>query len=694
MIFKIIIFLSVGLSFLHAGIANTKHNLSSSGTGTIKSSTEKEICAFCHIPHAAQAGKPLWNREMPTSTYTMYSSTYLERTTYPTPSDLGSSVDTPGNLSRQCLSCHDGTIAIGGIYALRGTVLGSALSVNNTNPDGTMPNSSTAFIGTDLSAHHPVGFEYGATMTFSDVDVTTRGNELNATPTSPVKVYRYSGKDYVECSSCHDPHAENGKFLRVNGGSHAENIKNTCTSCHNKDGWSGSAHESNTTAYTDTTVLADYGGTTTVAKMGCVNCHTPHNGEGQPYLLRKIEQNTCFQGAASSPATAKCHNINGAKDIETQLNKLYGHGFPLLNIDDTHTNLDYAYGNGKTRNPIGSKGISWNDSIHVECMDCHNQHQAKPITRTVSTNWYPTTQNSNSNKINGASATDGPLKGASGVKPTAWPTTRWTKPTSYTSLETATYEYEVCFKCHSSYALDNDTTPMSTYNTTSDATIPFTDTAWEFNINNRSGHPVTVSGNSRTTGSALIDAQMKLPWTQAEGTQTMMCSDCHGANNETTDSKGPHGSTIKFMLKGAGTYWPTNSVGNHYKIGESESDANRTSSGLFCQNCHNLDVSRSDKGNIPHKYRNEMNGLYCVRCHVAIPHGSPLSRLQAYSTFPEPYDYNNNMVKQLGFNKSNNYQRENTNFGSWTVSAPESNSPDKACNTKHDVTSGFESSPY
>lgn len=691
MLHKILLILTF-FGILNAGIVNTKHNLSDSGVGTVKSASEKEICVFCHIPHGAQAGKPLWNRSMPTSNYTMYSSTYLERSNYPTPNDLGSSVDTPGNLSRQCLSCHDGTIAIGAIYALRGTVLGDKLTISNTNLDGTMQNTSSAFIGTDLSAHHPVGYEYGASMTFSDVNESTRGNELNATPTSPVKTYTYSGysNSYVECSSCHDPHTENNKFLRVNGGSHAENIKNTCISCHNKDGWTGSAHDTNTTQYSaESGVPAEYGTFTTVAKMGCVNCHTPHNGEGQPYLLRKIEQNTCFQGAAGSPATASCHNSGGAKDIETPLNKFYGHGFRMLFTDGVHTNLDYAYGNGVARNPSGSKGITWDDSKHVECMDCHNQHQAKSGTHAASTSWYPT---SGSNLI----SSSGPLTGASGVEPN-YNTSRWKIPDSYTTLESATKEYQICFKCHSSWALDNTTTPFSSHNTISDSAKKFTDKAWEFSLRNRSAHPVTVSANDRVGSSTprqLTTGQMTSPWTSV-GTQTMFCSDCHGTDNENNGStaKGPHGSSIKYMLKGAGTEWPINegiTTPIHFQVGESHSDANRRTAGLFCQNCHELDVDRSGGKSAPHNVKNEMNGLYCVRCHTAIPHGSPLSRLQATKNFPEPYNYGGNMNKQWSFQKSNSYSDTSTYFGSYT--APEAGSGN--CNNKHRDDLTREVSPY
>ena len=59
-----------------AGIANTKHNLSPTGTGVNKvTAGTDEICVFCHTPHAADtsAPVPLWNKKLPAGTgYTTY----------------------------------------------------------------------------------------------------------------------------------------------------------------------------------------------------------------------------------------------------------------------------------------------------------------------------------------------------------------------------------------------------------------------------------------------------------------------------------------------------------------------------------------------------------------------------------------------------------------------------------------------
>jgi len=40
-------------------IVNSKHNLSFSGPGDIRSATEGEICVFCHAPHSRTGQSPL-----------------------------------------------------------------------------------------------------------------------------------------------------------------------------------------------------------------------------------------------------------------------------------------------------------------------------------------------------------------------------------------------------------------------------------------------------------------------------------------------------------------------------------------------------------------------------------------------------------------------------------------------------------
>src|ERR1051326_4728424 len=89
----------------------TKHDLSVAGSGTIKATIESEVCFFCHTPHRGTGQTPLWNHTLSSVTYTPYSSSTAKAT-----------IGQPTGASKLCLSCHDGTVAIG-MVATRSTAI-------------------------------------------------------------------------------------------------------------------------------------------------------------------------------------------------------------------------------------------------------------------------------------------------------------------------------------------------------------------------------------------------------------------------------------------------------------------------------------------------------------------------------------------------------------------------------------------
>jgi len=127
-------------------IVNSKHNLSISSPGSVHVSTETEICIFCHTPHFATADGPLWNHQMSAAVYTPYTSTTLKAT-----------VGQPTGSSRLCLSCHDGTVALGMVHSRSSEI------IMNT---ATMPSENS--LGTDLSGDHPISFVYDSALATAD----------------------------------------------------------------------------------------------------------------------------------------------------------------------------------------------------------------------------------------------------------------------------------------------------------------------------------------------------------------------------------------------------------------------------------------------------------------------------------------------------------------------------------------------
>lgn len=157
--------------------------------------SDGEVCAVCHLPHLqgnANGSLPLWNHELSSARYVMYASSTLTQVPQQPSSE---------NVSRLCLSCHDGTVALDSFGGKQG--------------GNYIPGSLS--LGTDLSDDHPIG-----------VAPIRQGNSL--VPVQGDGVKYYDGK--VECPSCHDVHnnqVADERLLRV-----AREGSQLCFQCHDK----------------------------------------------------------------------------------------------------------------------------------------------------------------------------------------------------------------------------------------------------------------------------------------------------------------------------------------------------------------------------------------------------------------------------------------------------------------------------
>jgi predicted CXXCH cytochrome family protein len=279
--------------FSQSRVFDTKHNLTAGGNNVIKAATENNTCVFCHTPHTPRQSSQLWNHKLSTATYELYSSDYLTSLNYTTPNQ-------PNSRSKLCLSCHDGTVAIGAVY----NNLGST-NIVMTNGVTTMPSNSPGNLGTSLINDHPVGYIYDNTK---DPELIARAWPWN----TPVKLDPDASNGTVECQTCHDPHNNtNGKFLRI-----ANNDAALCTFCHSKTGWISAVHKTSTQ-----NISKPDSSVTTLGEWSCRNCHQSHGGAGVPYLLISTEENNCYGSG--------CHGINqtgiNTKNIQGEMSKLYRH---------------------------------------------------------------------------------------------------------------------------------------------------------------------------------------------------------------------------------------------------------------------------------------------------------------------------------------------------------------------------------
>ena len=213
----------------------------------------------------------------------------------------------------------------------------------------------------------------------------------------------------------------------------------------------------------------------------------------------------------------------------------------------------------------------------------------------------------------------------------------WTRGT-FSMVNEAAYEYQICFKCHA--VTDATYNSVKYWNVTSPSlgAARWTDIGLEFNPNNISYHPVVqplpATGNRRLTTAALTGG-----W--APGL-VMSCSDCHGRDTGTSaTAQGPHGSTVKWMLTGTYQNWPfTSTAANGTAAGGTLLTGTGSSTipaNNFCFNCHTWAA-----GGLAHTKSATGHNLACVDCHIRVPHGGKVPRLLTGVNAPSRYKPNGN----------------------------------------------------
>ncbi len=712
-------------------IRNTKHNLSATGTGDVKALTESQVCVFCHTPHAATSGlvAPLWNRAVGAdNSYTQYDSNSTQ-----------ANIDiNPGGSSKLCLSCHDGTIAIGNVNVLEGN---TNVSINMLNTDGgKMPagmGAATGFtrkLGTNLENDHPISFSFdtsksGQRLAKADGELRDPmdpdGSHI-AMPTPGVRpMIPLDHNAQVQCISCHDPHIDgqdlppgtslaagapqnNIKFLRGRrfqmteplGGNYNKSEDIVCLACHDKLGqaWSDSAHAQSTVAdefYNDSDAdLRDFPRNIRVWQAACLNCHDTHTVEGSRRLLREGTDNMNKPKTGGNPAIEEtcyqCHddmsrgilqsNNNKVPDIKSEF--LKSRRMPITNNSqlagmEVHDikNADFT----EDQSLLGYNNLM---NRHAECTDCHNPHRLKKNSKwdgsgdsSKGTHDHTSSQ-SHTNEISGV------LYGAWGVEPVYGPDRRFgtsgAMPIGFTvkrgiTNDRVTAEYQICLKCHSNYAFNDDgaaesnTRPETGGIGLTPYVAPgskpgtnsfryYTNQSMEFQApsnhagettagvdggassdynsnNHRAWHPV-MRPTGRTPsvrGNSSIKDNFLPPFNNNVGNLTMYCTDCHGASNDTAANSeppsgtpwGPHGSNNNFILRGK------------WSRGQAKADGAST----LCFKCHKQQIyagtgSGATSGfsgfargcmfrgrNLHEDHNRRVGTLICTWCHTAVPHG-------------------------------------------------------------------------
>ncbi len=431
----------------------TVHNLSNAAAGTVtptgtvptrnvysnatSSGGTDQVCVFCHTPHGASlkdlngsdlgnaSWKPaLWNRKIPRgSTYTGYTSA--------TSSSLDAATiqagfnGQPGGSSKLCLSCHDGTLAIGSVNVWNGSqfnVTSEVIQMTGTkgSNDKTFPvgpyGESTGFtrdLGVDLSNDHPISVTYNSALANLDGELRVLDNNQKYPATTgtvigvkssgykpklPLEPTGAGGAGQVQCATCHDPHLReadatavdyaNPKFLRLNRfqsaqptGTYSQANDIICLACHEKAGasWAYSAHANNQVATqtylnnANSAQLRQFPSTLPVWKGACLNCHDTHTVSGARRLLREGTNAQGQIGASSIPKPGGA----GTSAIEETCYQCHDGGATIPNVLSSYTTVpniksDFTTAGNKIM-PIAKTpethdiGGNFTDSTFIDC---------------------------------------------------------------------------------------------------------------------------------------------------------------------------------------------------------------------------------------------------------------------------------------------------------------------------------------
>jgi predicted CXXCH cytochrome family protein len=532
------------------------HDLGPGSSSPITGS-RPDACAYCHAPHSG-LNTGLWNQKLTTQSYSTYNSNTEKNTT---------TQPTLGSVSNQCLSCHDGTVAVG-----------ATVAYGQVTTHGTM--KSADVFGNNMQSSHPFSLVVPLQDSI-DLAASLVGSGKTADPTGAVSLINGN----VECTSCHNPHVQAKDPVSLNFLVKDSSNGQLCLACHDPArtmggqvnplaDWSTSAHALSQSKISPSALVGSY---PTLASNACNSCHATHNASGPARLLRGQNEQDCIAchngGSNISPMPA---NENVFAEYATPK---VGHPFPA-----------------STNPHDATEGVLLNNNRHATCVDCHNAHGSEQVTSFPPA---PAIRASQKN-IAGVSAADG------------------------TSLLTpAINQYESCLRCHGT-STGKQVLPIYGYFPVR-AVVPgdplnlipqFVQTA-------TSSHPVMHTRSSGFSQPSLLANMLNLDGLtagRAMGTQ-ILCSDCHNSDDNRefggTGANGPHGSRWTHILERRYEMSQAAVPGALITNPFPNPDLSVNGPYALCGKCHDM-ANQVMKNTSFNDHANHVNaGMSCSACHTA-----------------------------------------------------------------------------
>lgn len=284
------------------------------------------------------------------------------------------------------------------------------------------------------------------------------------------------------------------------------------------------------TAMTVMAVLLIFEGTSMSAKpshadksknpQSCSGCHSGKGARGTP-LLKKSKEEICYE----------CHGSFGKGKAKTDIERVFAKRsrHPIQETTKYHMPVEDL--------PEKISTVS----RHVSCFDCHKVHHT---------------------------TSDKPWAGAKGYA------------RERLRLRNASYEYELCYLCHS----DSANLPSDAKNKRE-----------EFDPFNESFHPIEMAGRNKFVPSLVRGLTVN---------SKMNCTDCHG-NNDTFGPRGPHGSDYEPLLAA------------EYRTQEGVESPKAYE---LCYMCHDRRSILADESFYKHNIHIVTAATSCYTCHNS--HGS------------------------------------------------------------------------
>lgn len=536
----------------------------SAGSSPMRGSNAN-ACIYCHAPHNALSSVPLWNQTLSTKQYTLN----------PSATENPGTPTTVGKASTLCLSCHDGSVAVGQTVAL-GTLKMQGVLTDN--------------LGTELQGSHP--FSMQPQINDAPNLIPTLASS-HTTKDATVKLI----DNNIECSTCHDVHNQyrdkrSPEFL-VRDNAYGQ----LCFACHDTaartvngrdnslTAWPTSVHAKSTVAVTAKAAL---GGYTNVGEYACGSCHGSHNAIGAG-LMRK-NPNRPANVDDTSQACLRCHD--GSDNLAEPIRN-------ILADYNTAGQVAHPFGDANNVHTI-DEPVILDRNRHATCADCHASHASQPTTAFLGTSEIRPSQ--------------------TGVKGVA---------ADGLTTKTAVYQYESCLRCHST-SQGKQSLPSYGY---MPARALFTgdtlNVALEFSPTAGSSHPVMRDATNLSRPSLLTE-MWKIGFTVKGRAMTsrMLCTDCHNSDNNRefggTGPNGPHGSKNEhilerqYIISKVGAGGPGSPIINL----NSPPVLDPVSNGPYamCAKCHDLKYIASGASWTGH-VNHIQDGFSCSVCHSA--HGVP-----------------------------------------------------------------------